>query len=399
MIKITKEQAKNFLASYHNLNHCREMSGKSGVLAYFERVGNIQFDPLNVVGRNADLVLQARVEGYSSKLLHELLYQDRLLVDGWDKQMAIYRREDWPKFSRVRKGKMQEAIAILRHRDSLGALDYIEDVRGVIRSDGPLQSNQISMGERKAGRWGHKKLSSATLDYMFQAGELGIYEKRNTQKVYDLIENLLPPEFCAPEDPFPSERAFYEWYFARRVGSLGLIWGKNGGGWLGHFVNDKKLRNEIMAALVDEDVLQEVSIRGIEELFYVRTQDIPYFEETRQPETGCFLAPLDNLLWDRDMIEAIYGFRYSWEVYTPVSKRRYGYYVLPVMAGNELVARFEPEMYRGGTLVVKNWWWEPRVKRSTLMDSVVDEAFRRFSEYLGVEAPARPVDWKRAVVQ
>ena len=99
-----------------------------------------------------------------------------------------------------------------------------------------------------------------------------------------------------------------------------------------------------------------------------------------------FLAPLDNLIWDRDMTEELFDFKYSWEVYTPVAKRKYGYYVLPVLYKNRFIARFEPEKCRGKEpLQIKNWWWEPNVKPTENMMKAVGDAFCRFSKYLGVE--------------
>ena len=92
------------------------------------------------------------------------------------------------------------------------------------------------------------------------------------------------------------------------------------------------------------------------------------------------------------MTEELFGFKYSWEVYTPVVKRKFGYYVLPVLYGNRFVARFEPEKASGkGPLQIKNWWWEPDVTVTEEMTEAVREAFCRFSSYLGVKAPADSV--------
>jgi uncharacterized protein YcaQ len=96
------------------------------------------------------------------------------------------------------------------------------------------------------------------------------------------------------------------------------------------------------------------------------------------------LAPLDNLIWDRRMVREIFGFDYTWEVYTPVPKRKYGYYVLPVMDGSRFVARFEPERHRRGCpLTVRNWWWEPDACPDHGMRTRVEAALDRFAAYLG----------------
>ena len=103
-LTLSNQQARRFLLAHHRLWPPYELEGKAGALAYVRRVGCIQFDPLNIVGRNPDLVLQSRVSNYRPALLEELLYQDRRLLDGWDKNMSIYAVEDWPCFRRRREG-------------------------------------------------------------------------------------------------------------------------------------------------------------------------------------------------------------------------------------------------------------------------------------------------------
>ena len=131
MIHISKEEARNYLVGYHNLDGSESFYGEEGVLEYFKRVGSIQYDPLNVVGRNPDLVLQSRVKDYSPLILQELLYEKRYLLDGWDKMMSIYSREDWPFFSRVRKVKEVQIKEVLKRRNSAEAFQLIDEIRNV----------------------------------------------------------------------------------------------------------------------------------------------------------------------------------------------------------------------------------------------------------------------------
>jgi uncharacterized protein YcaQ len=212
-----------------------------------------------------------------------------------------------------------------------------------------------------------------------------VYTKKNNHKVYDLIENLLPKELLEAADPFESDHGFYKWYFKRRIGSIGMLWGRNGGGWLGHFLSEKPLRNSILTELVEEKSLQTISVEGIDELFYIRQEDVAIFDSVEEGSEKVvrFLAPLDNLLWDRGMTEKVFDFEYSWEVYVPVEKRKYGYYVLPVLYGNEIVARFEPEKQRkNDPLEIKNWWWEDGIVVTKEMEYAVQKALLDFCEYL-----------------
>jgi len=98
------------------------------------------------------------------------------------------------------------------------------------------------------------------------------------------------------------------------------------------------------------------------------------------------LAPLDNLLWDRRCIKALFGFDYVWEVYKPVAERRYGYYVLPVLYGDRFIARFEPGRIKdSGALVIKNWWWETGISPSKTMGLELARCIKRFLRFLGTK--------------
>ena len=258
-----------------------------------------------------------------------------------------------------------------------------------IKSNGPLPSNKINIGGRaKDGRWGHKKLSSAALDYLYHSGQLGIFKKLKTQKVYDLSENLFPKEILTAKDPFLNEHDFLKWYIKRRIAGIGFVWNKNTGAWIGLYIGNQKLREELIREMVEEGGLLEYQIEDSKETFYICKEDVCYMGKSAENNVAQFIAPLDNFIWDRGLIEEIFHFKYSWEVYTPVVKRRYGYYVLPVLYKNQFVARFEPEKNDGNApLKIKNWWWESDVKITDEMMSAIKDAFLRFSEYLGVEMP------------
>jgi uncharacterized protein len=101
-ICISKEQLRKFLVIYQGLHYPRTFNGNLGIKEFVKRVGCLQYDPLNVVGRNIDLILQSRIENYEPNMLEKLMYEDRELIDGWDKMMSIYCIEDWAYFERIR---------------------------------------------------------------------------------------------------------------------------------------------------------------------------------------------------------------------------------------------------------------------------------------------------------
>lgn len=103
-LTVTPQQARRFLLAHHRLLPPRALRGTRGVLEYVRHVNCIQHDPINVVGQNPHLVLQSRVRGYEPAVLDALLYRERRLLDGFDKQMSIYPVEDWPDFAYRRRG-------------------------------------------------------------------------------------------------------------------------------------------------------------------------------------------------------------------------------------------------------------------------------------------------------
>lgn len=378
---ISKEQLRKFLVIYQGLYYPKTFKGYAGIKEFVKRVGCLQYDPLNVVGRNIDLILQSRIENYEPNMLEKLMYEDRELIDGWDKMMSVYCVEDWAYFERIRNRRKSEIEEVLRRRKSSEAITYVDSIKKYISENGACLPSKIDLGGTKSGKWGHGKFSSAAMDYMFNMGILGVKEKKNVQRVYDLIENILPKEVLQMKDPFDSDRSFYKWYFKRRIGSIGVYWDRNGGGWLGHVVSEKKLRSEILQELCDEGELLRVEVEGVNENFYLRAEDSHMLVELEQnfAKKVTFLAPLDNLLWDRKLVKDFFDFEYSWEVYVPVSKRKYGYYVLPVLYGDRIIARFEPEIHRGDApLVIKKWWWEDR---NVVTDEVISEVIDCFTGF------------------
>ena len=395
-MKISKDEARSFLVEYQNLTTDQALYGVEGVLEFFKKVGCIQYDPLNIIGRNPDLVLQSRVMDYKPEMLEQLLYKDRLLIDGWDKMMSIYSSDDWTHFQRIREQKGIEAISILQHRKSEEAMQYIDEVLDILAKKGPMEPRQIQLGSAGSSRWGHRNLSSAALDYLYHVGKVGVFTKKNVNKVYDLIENLLPDDTLNQPDPFISEYEFMKWYVFRRLGSVGMLWNKNGGGWLATLMPNSKTRQKILDDYITDGSVQSHEIEGLSERFYVRTIDMPVFDlkSSAKSESIRFIAPLDNILWERSMLSKIFDFDYTWEVYVPEAKRKYGYYVIPVLHGNRFIARFEPEKSKPH-IKIKNWWWEKDVTVSNdLIDRVIQEFERLavcFDKNDGVHESVRTV--------
>ena len=225
---------------------------------------------------------------------------------------------------------------------------------------------------------------------MYYLGELVIHHKVHTRKVYDLVSRNIPADILSAPDPHPAREDYHDWHVLRRVGGVGLLWNRGGMVWPGIYGAGKNERLDALSRLIKQEKAIEVEVEDIKYPLYMRTQDMTTLdaaeESGEQPPKAAVIAPLDNLLWDRDLVEMLFGFRYRWEVYKPVVDREYGYYVLPVLYGDRFIARFEPGRdKKSKALVIKNWWWEQDVERTDEMYNSLKDCFQRFLRYLGMD--------------
>ena len=383
-VHLTKAEARRFLVNYHGLGAKAVFKGKEGIVEYFERAGAIQFDPLDVVGRNPDLVLQARIPAYKRKMLNDLLYRERKLIDHFDKQMSIHLTREWQHRRRIRETYAAASVHWITHRQSRAALDKLDEVFAALKAKGAALSSALDFGRAgNPGGWGSSRVAGVALEYLFAIGKVGIHSRRNAQKVFADIAELLPEELLNAPDPFAGEEEFLLWYAEKRVAAVGIAGDRQGGTWLAYYFYDGAIRKKYLHKLVETGTLSPVRVEGGTAPLYMPTAALDILNSAEEKTAKVrFLAPLDNLLYDRTLVSKLFDFDYSWEVYTPVVKRKYGYYVLPVLYGDKLVARFEPEHHRGGELVVKNWWWEPGVRETLKLRRAIDDAKNKFTVFL-----------------
>ncbi len=380
---LTKGQARQFVLAHQGLRPPYGLEGKCGALQHIRRVGCIQFDPLDIVGRNPELVLQSRVSGFRPAMLQELLYDERQLLDGYDKMMAIYSVFDWPCFRRDRESAVRDLAAGAEAIKSI-----LPKVRKDITERGPLSSTDLDYNERVRWPWGPARLSRAALESMYFCGELIIHHKVHTRRVYDFASCHLPQDLLSEPDPNASEKEYRDWRVLRRIGGIGLLWERSGDAWLGIPGVRSKERRESLERLLMQGKISEINVECIAPTLYMRTGDKDVLHAALRNEgpapRAAILAPLDNLLWDRRLVAELFGFDYRWEVYKPAAQREYGYYVLPILYADRFVARFEPGRDKAsGTVIIQNWWWEPGVSPSEEMRAALIDCFRRFLAYLG----------------
>ena len=382
---ITQSQARKFLVAYHGLDRYGSGSKENAIMKYFQKVGSVQFDPLDVCGKNAELVLQSRIRNFKPRDLSKLLYEKRLLTEGWDKMMCIYSMSEFPYFKRRRD----------RDKDYFQS-DKCKDLRAIsgaiiqdLQDRGPLSSLDLDFHEVIDWSWAQAKLSRATLEMLFFSGRIAIHSRVHSRRKYDLVERIVPDKLLQMPDPNEKEDDHSDWRVLRRLASIGLYYDKSGDGWLG--MMKKKDRDQSIQRLISKEQVIPIQIEGILFNFNIPSKEIELLNrivkgERRISKKISFLAPLDNFMWDRSLVEILFDFKYRWEVYKPLKEREYGYYVLPVLYGDKIIARFEPfRDKKQSKLIVKNWWWEKNIKVNDQMKKSISKAIGEFADFLEVE--------------
>jgi uncharacterized protein YcaQ len=357
--------ARRFLVLRHLLAPPRSLPAKrESVLRVIDRIGTFQFDPLEVAGRNHDLVLLARVPGYRREWTDHWLYEDRRLYETYNKGLSIVPMDELPLY--------RETWDRSRTRHEDGTFDehapLVEEILGRIRENGVLQPRD--MGPREAIDWYWRPTNQvrAVLEALAETGVLGIARRDGNLRVYDLIERLVPADVL--EDRRDPKAQLLHRLLSRYRGNGLLGAGGQAELWYGIGHHGAVARGGLRDELVQSGALVPVRVDGFRSERFVVGAELAILDRAeREVAAGAtpnraepgvaFLAPLDPLCWDRDLLRRLFDFDYVWEVYVPEAKRRWGYYVLPILYGDRLVGRIEPRLNRRAeSLDVVGLWWE-----------------------------------------
>ena len=362
------------------------------MLEVFRRFGSIQFDPIAVAGRNHDLVLHARVADYEPAWC-DVLYERREIFEATNKALSFVPTSEFPWFRHVmgRKGPRFHAAALAENAA------VAELVLERIRADGPLSSRDF---EREAGPtkdWFGMPENAvrAVLEAYTVTGVIGLARRDGNLRYYDLLERLLPAEVLARQVP---EREQLQHKMLSRYRAHGLLGPGGAGGTFDRIAPPKSTpervgRNELREDLVELGALVPVDVEGVRGKRLVLAEELALLQAPPEPTPSvAFIAPFDALLWDTALLSSLFDFDYVWEGFFTPTKRRWGYYVLPIIFGDRFVGRIEPRIDRDRARVgVLNIWWEngfaPR-RADGFVDAMRD-ALRAYLRFAGADR----LDW------
>ena len=360
------------------------------MLEVFRRLGSIQFDPIAVAGRNHDLVLHARVADYDPAWCEELLYERRELFEAYNKGLCLLPTSELPWFRMTRSVRAPRMLA--------ENAEVAEHVLERIRAEGPLSTLDFERGPAVDWFWAPTNVARAVLEAYSVTGVLGLARRDGNRRYYDLAERLFPRDLLAREVPLRDQLRHKLMSRFRAHGLLGA--GGSAELWLGTGPAkpdpkrpDQPSRAKLREELVEDGELVPVDVEAVRGNRFVLREEVELLAAAPEPPPSvAFLAPLDSFVWDRDLLRSLFEFDYVWEVYVPERKRRWGYYVLPLLFRDRLVGRIEPRIdrARGRVQVLGLWWEEGFVPRRA--EGFVDAMRAALRAYLRF-AGARRLEW------
>ena len=391
-MKVTAEAARRFLVTRHALAPARSLKrGPAAVLEVFQRLGSVQFDPLAIAGRSHDLVLHARVANYDPAWA-EKLYADQKIFEAYNKGLSLVPTSEFPWFRGVFTRRSQ---ALLDENP-----EVVKRVLARIRADGPLSALDFERERGTTTDWfgAPTNVVRAVIEALAVTGKLGLARRDGNRRYYDLLERLLPADLLKRKVPLMEQmrHKLHSRYRAHGLLGAGGGWDIFGGlgpakprpDWPG-YPGRAALRDELIA----DGELVPVEVEGVRGKRFVLRDELLQLERTADPPPSvAFLSPFDALVWDRGLLGSLFEFDYVWELFHPPAKRRWGWYVLPIVFRDRLVGRIEPRIDRGqGRVQILNVWWEDGFapRRAEGFVDAMREALRAYVRF----ADAGDLEW------
>jgi uncharacterized protein YcaQ len=394
MLTINIETARRFILGKQGLWPGRRWRGVAGTAQAMRAIEYLQLDPLQIIARSQDIKLYGRVLDYTPGLWEEVTYQQRQFFD-WGGWLAVRPMEELPHWRvvmhRERDGNYGDArIRQMAHDHA----EAIAEMRAILQERDVVSNRDFKMATRKRTEsYRGRKDSSLALYYLWRTGEVMTHHRENFERVYALTETVAPAQLIHESD----EDEVTRFLIKKEISFSGLArFNRTSDSWQRGMPSSKG--NQIFEALLADGDIIEVQVEGWKAVHYALGSDAEMLHdliagrvpqawpplETTTTEEVIFLAPLDPVS-ARGRAKVLFGFDYVWEVYKPVEKRKFGYYTLPVLWGDRLVARFDSKLDRTtNTFIILGFWLEDEtLGKDEAFAEALAGGFARFVTFLG----------------
>jgi uncharacterized protein YcaQ len=353
------------------------------------RVGLLQIDSVNVLVRSHYLPLFSRLGAYPPALLERAAYRSpRELFEYWGHEASLLPVTTQP-LLRWRMARAESDAWARMRRIQADRPGFVDEVRALVAARGPVGAGEIA--EPRAGRagpWWDWDDTKTALEWLFYTGEITTASRRGFERLYDLTERVLPAPVLAAPTPEPA--AAHRGLVRIAARALGVATERDLRDYFRLSVADARAA---VAALAEDGELVPVRVEGWRPAAYLD----PAARLPRRVPAATLLSPFDSLVWDRSRTERVWDFRYRLEIYTPAHKRVHGYYVLPFLLGEHLVARVDLKSDRAaGVLRVPGAHLE-HGHAAEPVAAALGPALHRLAAWLGLAGVAPPVDGDLAV--
>ena len=349
----------------------------------------LQLDPLNITARSQDLMLHARVADHQPEAWQHQAYGRKLFFD-WGGWLAVKPMSELPYFRTYMRAEAESAH-FAAWADAHAGL--MSEMRQTPRGEGLLSNRDFEMTARKrVDSYRGRKDSAVALYNLWRTGEVMIFDRNRFGRVYDLTERMAPAELIYEASTRDAER----FTMLKNVAFNGLR--DSGGGYPVPGAQKVGRARELLTELASDGLLTEVAVEGRRGKHYVPTTDLPLLSDLlqgRMPaawqplgettlDAVTFLAPLDPVT-ARGRAAKLFAFDYVWEMYKPLEKRIWGYYVLPILWDDRLVARADIRLERtSNTLQVLGFWLEdPATGKNTDFAAALGRGLGNLQHFVG----------------
>ncbi len=369
MLTIDLETARRFILGKQGLWPGRRWRGLEGTAQAMREMEYLQLDPLQIIARSQDIMLHSRVLDYTPGMWEEVTYQQRQFFD-WGGWLAARPMDELPYWRVVMRRERDggEDITSRIHQMAVEHAEAIEEMRTILREREVVNNREFAMASRKRTEsYRGRKDSALALYYLWRIGEVMTHHREKFERVYSLTEAVAPAHLIRESDELEADRFLIK----KDVSFSGLARiTRTSASWQRGVPFTKT--QQLIDTLIAEGELVEVKVEGWKQVHYALGADVPLLEDlsagrvpaswtpldTATTEEVVFLAPLDQVS-ARGRAKVLFGFDYIWEVYKPVHLRKFGYYVLPILWGDQLVGRFDSKFDKtGSTFQILGLWLE-----------------------------------------